>query len=152
MEEHLTAAVYRSFRKKHFPFQSFNWTFTFATLWTKRSMAVVMIRYQPGLNKMKPGKWCPSGEIGRRARFRCECRKAWGFESLLGYKAGRIILSAFVFLGHIQRCYLRLPELLQDIETNRKFEHNRGTDSRVRTRPCCVLNPWESYKATVGGV
>lgn len=27
----------------------------------------------------------PGGEIGRRARFRCECRKAWGFESLLGH-------------------------------------------------------------------
>ncbi len=31
-------------------------------------------------------KYSPSGGIGRHANFRCSCRKAWGFKSLLGHQ------------------------------------------------------------------
>ena len=36
----------------------------------------------------------PGGETGRRARFRCESRKVWGFESLPGHKEEAIMASS----------------------------------------------------------
>jgi hypothetical protein len=45
----------------------------------------------------------PGGEIGRRARFRCESRKVWGFESLPGHKKTVGVSPAVFFISCLYR-------------------------------------------------
>ena len=51
---------------------------------------------------------CPGGEIGRRARFRCVCFRAWGFESPLGHvKPGPFLWPGFFI--HTELLLVRFP-------------------------------------------
>ena len=50
---------------------------------------------------------CPSGGIGRRARFRCVCWEAWRFESFLGHQ-NRLLITWFSACFYFQHMDLRI--------------------------------------------
>lgn len=51
-----------------------------------RSKFFVLLQSQIDYSNRVDWSTCGRGEIGRRARLRIWCRKAWGFESLRPYK------------------------------------------------------------------
>lgn len=86
---------------------------------------------------------CPGGEIGRRARFRCESRKVWGFESLPGHERNVVRRSFFYFSSMFTVYILQsisyhkfYTGFTEDIE-RRLSEHNAG-----KSKFTSAFRPW----------